>query len=255
MTRPTTQRPNPLATFNGPQVGLMGVGWGCCVLKYSPGEAGGGGAGPAGWAGPMGAGAVGVGRGLSCTCRSARSCWTTAPPWACGPRSTRWAGAPAPEARSTAPPTRPGCAGCTGPGPAGRVRGVRVGGRGEDAATLPASLPISLSPHLPLSYLIPCLSGSLPLPMFHSWPVSHCPSSPSIFRILYPPTFFSLILSPFHSPSISPPLPSPKLGLSHFSRVRLCDPMDCSLPGSSVHGVSQAKILEWAAISFSRGSS
>ena len=35
----------------------------------------------------------------------------------------------------------------------------------------------------------------------------------------------------------------------------LCDPMDCSLPGSSVHGISQAKILEWVAISFSRGSS
>ena len=35
----------------------------------------------------------------------------------------------------------------------------------------------------------------------------------------------------------------------------LCDPMDCSPPGSSVHGISQAKILEWAAISFSRGSS
>ena len=35
----------------------------------------------------------------------------------------------------------------------------------------------------------------------------------------------------------------------------LCDPMDCSPPGSSVHGVSQARILEWVAISFSRGSS
>ena len=35
----------------------------------------------------------------------------------------------------------------------------------------------------------------------------------------------------------------------------LCDPMDCSLPGSSVHGVFQARILEWVAISFSRGSS
>ena len=34
-----------------------------------------------------------------------------------------------------------------------------------------------------------------------------------------------------------------------------CDPMDCSLPGSSVHGISQARILEWVAISFSRGSS
>ena len=35
----------------------------------------------------------------------------------------------------------------------------------------------------------------------------------------------------------------------------LCDPMDCSLPGSSVHGILQARILEWVAISFSRGSS
>ena len=35
----------------------------------------------------------------------------------------------------------------------------------------------------------------------------------------------------------------------------LCKPMDCSPPGSSVHGISQARILEWVAISFSRGSS
>ena len=33
------------------------------------------------------------------------------------------------------------------------------------------------------------------------------------------------------------------------------DPMDCSLPGSSVHGVCQARLLEWVPISFSRGSS
>ena len=31
----------------------------------------------------------------------------------------------------------------------------------------------------------------------------------------------------------------------------LRDPMDCSLPGSSVHGISQARVLEWAAIAFS----
>ena len=30
-----------------------------------------------------------------------------------------------------------------------------------------------------------------------------------------------------------------------------CDPMDCSLPVSSVHGVLQARILEWVAVSFS----
>ena len=35
----------------------------------------------------------------------------------------------------------------------------------------------------------------------------------------------------------------------------LCDHIDCSLPGSSVHGTFQAKILEWVTISFSRGSS
>ena len=35
----------------------------------------------------------------------------------------------------------------------------------------------------------------------------------------------------------------------------LCDPMDCSLPGSSVHGIFQAIVLEWIAISFSSGSS
>ena len=35
----------------------------------------------------------------------------------------------------------------------------------------------------------------------------------------------------------------------------LCNPMDCSLIGSSVHGILQAIVLEWIAISFSRGSS
>ena len=35
------------------------------------------------------------------------------------------------------------------------------------------------------------------------------------------------------------------------SCLTLCDPMDCSLLGSSIHGIFQARILEWAAISFS----
>ena len=39
------------------------------------------------------------------------------------------------------------------------------------------------------------------------------------------------------------------------SGLILCDPMDCSLQGSSVHGNSQARILEWVAISSSSGSS
>ena len=37
--------------------------------------------------------------------------------------------------------------------------------------------------------------------------------------------------------------------------LALCDPLDCSPPGSSVHGILQARILEWVAISFSWGSS
>ena len=58
------------------------------------------------------------------------------------------------------------------------------------------------------------------------------------------------------------------LQFNHFSKIyyisccclvtksclTLCYPMDCSLPGSSVHGISQARVLEWVAISFSKGS-
>ena len=63
-------------------------------------------------------------------------------------------------------------------------------------------------------------------------------------------------------PSAPLPLPvsSPKAAFlpvwvcakSLQSFLTLCDPMDCSLPGSSVHGILQARILEWVAMSFSR---
>ena len=43
--------------------------------------------------------------------------------------------------------------------------------------------------------------------------------------------------------------------LRRFSHVQLCKLMDCILPRSSVHGVLQARILEWVAMPFSRGSS
>ena len=39
------------------------------------------------------------------------------------------------------------------------------------------------------------------------------------------------------------------------SYLTLCDPMDYSPPGFSGHGISQARILEWVAIPFSKGSS
>ena len=54
-------------------------------------------------------------------------------------------------------------------------------------------------------------------------------------------------------------LQGPVLSLSESEVAQscptLCDSTDCSLPGFSVHGIFQARILEWAAISFSRGSS
>ena len=54
-------------------------------------------------------------------------------------------------------------------------------------------------------------------------------------------------------------LPKNSTNMTVYSAVQmcptLCDPMDCSPPGSSVHGIFQARILKWVAISFCRGSS
>ena len=46
-----------------------------------------------------------------------------------------------------------------------------------------------------------------------------------------------------------------KVKVKSLGRVQLFATMDCSLPGSSVHGILQARVLEWVATSFSRGSS
>ena len=45
-----------------------------------------------------------------------------------------------------------------------------------------------------------------------------------------------------------------KVKVKSLSHIRLCDSMDCSPPGFSIHGVFQARVLEWVAISFSRES-
>ena len=61
---------------------------------------------------------------------------------------------------------------------------------------------------------------------------------------------FTLFLCPCRSRKIG------MEGLVTQACLTLCDaPMDCSLPGSSVHGISQTRILQWVAIPFSRGSS
>ena len=72
--------------------------------------------------------------------------------------------------------------------------------------------------------------------------------------------FFSSALFPSSVPELFSTL---KSILNHFcsyllvaqSCPTLCNPMDCTLPGSSVHGILQARILEWVAIFFSKGSS
>ena len=86
------------------------------------------------------------------------------------------------------------------------------------------------------------------------------PGLPHCRQILYQLSYQG---SPVHivRPEILPLSSIPPF-LSHctYSEVAqscltLCNPVDCSLPCSSVHGIFQARVLEWVAISFSRGSS
>ena len=67
------------------------------------------------------------------------------------------------------------------------------------------------------------------------------------------PLTLSILIPYTHLP---PTLPhSPSESEVAQSCLTLCEPMNCSLPGSSIHGVFQTRVPEWIAISFSRGSS
>ena len=72
-------------------------------------------------------------------------------------------------------------------------------------------------------------------------------------KVLIDIKIHSLILKTIHT--FSPNKYMKSESVSSQSCPTLCDPMDYILPGSSVHGILQARILEWVAISFSRGSS
>ena len=76
---------------------------------------------------------------------------------------------------------------------------------------------------------------------------------------LFHTDFLQFLILPPHSIficlSIYLPICARLPAKSFQSCPTLCDPMDCSPSGSSVHGILQARILEWVAISFSRGSS
>ena len=93
-------------------------------------------------------------------------------------------------------------------------------------------------------------------------------SIPFLTRVMeQPPTFFSVLHSTLHSAARgiqttscqskayrTPPVKSEVKVLVAQSCWTLCDPMGYRLPGSSVHRILQARVLEWVAIPFSRGS-
>ena len=65
----------------------------------------------------------------------------------------------------------------------------------------------------------------------------------------------AVFLALFHFLLCAPPYPAFAWLKVKVKLLSLWDPMDCSSPGSSVHGIFQARVLEWVAFSFSRGSS
>ena len=73
--------------------------------------------------------------------------------------------------------------------------------------------------------------------------VHHIDWFADIAQLLYPWDKSHLILVCVHASSVT------------FLCLTLCNPLDSSLPGSSVHGVFQARVLEWGVLFFSRGSS
>ena len=109
----------------------------------------------------------------------------------------------------------------------------------------------SLQPHKLQHARLPCLSP-IPGAYSNSKDSKTCskPIHYSLARCLSSP------LSQVHTPSS---LPSTGPATSHTcscfcaQSCRFCESVNCSSPGSSVHGVLQARILEWVAISFSRG--
>ena len=58
----------------------------------------------------------------------------------------------------------------------------------------------------------------------------------------------------FHSDQANESIHPAAAAKSLQSCPTLCDPIDCSPPGSSVHGIFQARVLEWGAIAFSDSS-
>ena len=124
--------------------------------------------------------------------------------------------------------------------------------------------PISLMAPSCSPFIKPRTSKSLiPSPLYSVGPETQTVLS-LCFLFTLSHSEFSYLLIIYHNELLAPhmgPLQCPSQHLvvvtvvQSLSRVGLFMTMDCSPPGSSVHGILQPRILEWVAISFSRGSS
>ena len=104
------------------------------------------------------------------------------------------------------------------------------------------------------------------VPVQINWFLSSCPSFPTGQNLSVAYLFLqNAFYAHYHlyplvvSLQLACPAVLPMFHLMHVLVSQLCpalcDTMDCSPPGISVHGILQARILEWVVISFSRGSS
>ena len=107
---------------------------------------------------------------------------------------------------------------------------------------------------------VPCLLSGLSSCLPFPYSILSCHTSLSVLPRTPPVHSHLRVFAPaFHSAWTTIP-PTATWSVKSGSEVAqscptLCDPMDCSPPGTSIHGLSQARILEWVAISSSRGSS
>ena len=113
--------------------------------------------------------------------------------------------------------------------------------------------------HFPRLNIYNFVPGLLTQPSTYSCNLSFTPFPVHPAKLISLKLHFHLVIPLIGKFLVVPPRLLYKIQMSESEVAQscptLCDPMDYSLPGSSVHGIFQAIVLEWVAISFSRGSS
>ena len=101
-----------------------------------------------------------------------------------------------------------------------------------------------------------CLGKAMVFPVvIWIWEVDHKEGLALKNWCFWPVALEKTLESPLDCREIKPVYPKGKESAVVQWCPTLCDPMDCCLPGSSVRGIFQARVLKWVVISFSRGSS